>query len=244
MTHPDEPTEWNSLIELLSLDRVIPFYGDMGLNLPDKGGFVELIRSLVVEGHQKFGPGRTPDMEFVRYVFDRFRRFLGTESFEAFYKWAMTVFCWAPSDQAQWSIWDDIIPRTPGHMPPGLPVEKWNAVARFQQAEETGDVEARVIAQKRNPLTEWDAMMYARYNYRDKTDRDDVFEEGVDPLAPILSTIQINRMQLAWAAFWNSFSDDEKDILWKYAQNKFDEWELIDAIPGGLMHPDSLYRQL
>ena len=131
MTHPEEPTEWNSIFELLSLDRVLPFYEDMGLNLPDKERFVTLLRQMLSQSHDELGPDRVPDMDFVEKVLNEIRLLLGDERFEHFYRWATTVFYWAPSDQPQWSIWDHILPRRSHHLPRDLSPDRWSAVLSF-----------------------------------------------------------------------------------------------------------------
>ena len=86
--------------------------------------------------------------------------------------------------------------------------------------------------------------MYTRHNYRDQNSPDDVFEEGIDPFSPVTSTIEMNRMQLAWPKLWAHFSDDEKNLFWRYGQAKLKEWELEETVAGGVPHPDSLRRQL
>jgi len=244
MTHPEEPTEWNSIFELLSLDRVLPFYEDMGLNLPDKERFVTLLRQMLSQSHDELGSDRVPDMDFVEKVLNEIRLLLGDERFEHFYRWATTVFYWAPSDQPQWSIWDHILPRRSHHLPRDLSPDRWSAVAEFQLSKSAGDVEQRATAQKHQPLSDWDAQMYTRHNYRDQNSPDDVFEEGIDPFSPVTSTIEMNRMQLAWPKLWAHFSDDEKNLFWRYGQAKLKEWEPEETVAGGVPHPDSLRRQL
>jgi hypothetical protein len=239
MTDPEDATEWHTLFELLSLDRVVPFYDEMGLNLADKVSFVSLLRRMLTESVAK--DNQVTSMGSVESMLEQLRNHLGEERYRHFHRWATNVFYWAPSDQAQWSIWDDIIPRRAHHLPEDLPPDRWNAIAEFQLAKSTDDVKQRVQMLKQEPLSDWDAEMYKRSNYQDKESSDDIFEEdSVDPLSPIINTIEMNRMQLAWPKLWSHFSEDEKYRFWRYGQVKLAEWELGELFRQGLLHPDSL----
>ena len=244
MTHPEEATEWNTIFGLLSLDRVIPFYEEMGLQLPDKQRSVEMLRRLLTESRTTYGPDLMPDMRFAEKVLKEIESLFGKETADHFYKWATTVFYWAPSDQAHWSIWDSLIPRRAHHLPPGLPSERWDSIAQFQQAINVDDVKQRARALRPKRLTEWDAETYAVENYENQEYPFDRNNEGIDPMSPVVGTIEMNRIQLAWPKLWSQFSDDEKNLFWNYGKQKVKEWEVEETVPGGLPHPDTLRRQI
>lgn len=236
-----EPNRWNLIFELLSLDGMAPLYEDMGLQIPDKPRFAQMLRRLITGARELYGPERTPDIHFAEKVLKEIAADLGEQTAERFYKWATCVFYWGHPDQPQWSAWDSILPRHPAQLLKGLPPERWNAIVQFRKAHNSEDAEQRIRALRSQPLSDWDSEMYSLHNYSNKEDPwcEDDF---VDPYSPILSTIEMNRFQLAWPNLWSQFTEEEKTLLWNYGQQFLKDEEI--EMPAPLLHPDALRRQL
>src|ERR1700694_1973590 len=82
---------------------------------------VQMLRQLIIESRETYEPGRTPDIRFAEKVLKAIESIFGKDTTEHFYRWATTVFYWAPSDQIHWSVWDDLIPRREARLPKVLP---------------------------------------------------------------------------------------------------------------------------
>jgi len=235
---------WNLIFDLLSLDGMTPFYEEMGLQIHDKQRFAHLLRRLITESRQTYEPGHTPDISFAEKVLKEIEANFGKATAEHFYKWATMIFCWVYQDQPHWSAWDhDTLPRHPAQLPDWLPPEKWQAIAEFREAHSIDDIEERVKALRSQPLSNWDAEMYSIHNYSNVEDPmcEDDF---VDPYSPILSTIEMNRFQLAWPKLWSHFSEDEKSRFWEYAKQRRREIGLDKYYGNSVPHPDQLRRQI
>jgi hypothetical protein len=234
-----EPNRWNLIFELLSLDGMAPLYEDMGLLIPDKPRFAQMLRRLITGAREKYGPERTPDIHFAENVLKEIAANLGKGTAERFYKWATSVFYWVHSYQPQWSAWDSILPRHPAQLHKNLPPGRYDAIANFRKAHSVDDVVQRLKAPKRLPLSDWDSEMYSLRNYRNKEDPLSLSDDdSVDPYSPIISTIEMNRFQLAWPKLWRQFSEEEKTVLLKYGQQFLNDEEI--EMPEPLRHPDDL----
>jgi hypothetical protein len=236
-----EPSRWNLIFELLSLDGIVPLYEEMGLEIPDKQRFVQMFRRMIAEARQIYGSDRTPDIRFAERVLKEIESLFGEATADHFYMWATTVFYWVHSYQPQWSAWDFILPRHPAQLHESLPPEKYGAINQFRQGHNIEDLDRQIKVLKGRPLSEWDAEMYSFRSYSNV--EDPRFEDDlIDPYSPILSTIEMNRFQLAWPKLWSNFTENEKRTLWNYGQ-KFLRDEEID-MPEPLRYPDSLQREL
>ena len=236
-----EASRWNLIVGLLSLDGVVPLYEQMGLDVRDTSRFVQLLRSLIAKSREVYGSDKVPDVRFANQLLSEIESVFSREVAEHFYRWATTVFYWVHSDQPQWSAWDMILPRHPDQVPREIPRERYDVVAWFRKAHSVEDVEEQLKVLKSRPLSPWDAEMYSIHSYSNK--EDPMFEDDlVDPYSPILSTIEMNRFQLAWPKLWSHFAAEEKNLLWRRGQ-QFLRNEQIE-MPGPLLHPDALRRQL
>ena len=85
--------------------------------------------------------------------------------------------------------------------------------------------------------------MYSLRNYRNKEDPLSLSDDdSVDPYSPILSTIEMNRFQLAWPKLWSQFTQEEKNLMWNYGQQFLRDEEI--EMPAPLTHPDDLRRRV
>jgi hypothetical protein len=238
-----EPNRWNLIFELLSLDGTVPLYEEMGLLIPDKRRFAQMLRRLLTGAREMYGPERAPDIHFAEKVLKEIVTNLGKETAERFYKWATSVFYWVHSYQPQWSAWDFILPRNPAQLRKNLPQGRHDAIAEFRKAHSVEDVVQRLKATKRLPLSDWDSEMYSLRNYRNKEDPLSLSDDdSVDPYSPVLSTIEMNRFQLAWPKLWSQFTEEEKDLLWSHGQRFLRDNEI--EMPAPLRHPDKLIREV
>jgi hypothetical protein len=236
-----EPSRWNLIFELLSLDGIVALYEEMGLKIPDKQRFARMLRRLMAETRQTYGPDRTPDIRLAEKVLKEIEAVFGKQTAEHFYKWATTVFYWVHSFQPQWSAWDSILPRHPAQLHKNLSSERWDDVAQFRKAHSTEDLEQQVRLLRTRPLSAWDTEAYLLYRY--SNNEDPLCERDfIDPYSPILSTIEMNRFQLAWPKLWSQFTEDEKNLLWNYGRQFLKDEEI--EMPERLRHPDELRRQI
>lgn len=238
-----EPFWWNTIFILLSLDGVFPFFEEMGLQLGDKEGFVRMLRRLIAQSREIYGRGRMPDIEFANNVLKEIEANFGKGALQHFYKWATTVFAEDYPVLAQWSAWRDVIPHHPAQLPEWLPPERWEAIAQFHEAHDVSDIEQKVKALRSKPLTLWDAEIYSIYSYSNV--EDPMFEDDFnDPYSDILSTVKMNRFQVAWPKLWSHFSHEEKNLFWEYGKRERKEEGLDKYDAGGIPHPDELHRQI
>lgn len=244
MREPEaEESRWGLMLTLLSLDSVAPFYEAMGLSVPDKRRFQELLRGVITEHRREAGPdaplGVGPAEEFLRRLEGAF----GGQAAGQFRAWAETVFFSAHADLPQWSAWDIILPHHPDDVPEalGLPPERLAAVEGFRDSFSVRDLEEQVRSARDVPLSEWDADIYALHHFSNA--EDPMFEDDfIDPFGFVLSTAQMNRFQENWARHWQQYTPEEKEAFRAYGQQLLDD-EGID-MPGPLSHPDQLVREL
>lgn len=238
-----EPFRWNEIFTLLSLDGVVPLYEEMGLQIPDKQRFVQILRRQIVESREKYGSDKMPDIHFAEKVLEEIEGTLGRKTVEHFYQWATTVFYEVHQHQPQWSAWDDALPRHPAQLPQRLTPDRWEVIAQFREAHNIEDVEQKVRELRLQPLSDWDAELYSINGYSNV--EDPMFEDEFnDPYSPILGTIEMNRFQLAWPMLWSHFSEEEKNLYWEYGRQKRKAEGLDKYDAGGLPHPDELRRQI
>jgi hypothetical protein len=237
-----EPSRWEFIFTLLSLDGVVPLYEAMGLQLPDKQRFLKMLRSFLMEKRENQKEGKAQDPPLSTQVVQQLEAFFGRETAVHFYNWATTVFYWTHRHQPQWSAWDIIFLYADSLCEQlSLPPEKQKAISQFRESKNVDDVEQLIARLKTQPLSEWDSEIYMLKNF---DNRDDPMLEYdfIDPYSIVLSTVEMNRFQLRWETFQEQFSQDEKVRLWSYGKRMLTEKEI--EMPETLLHPDNLHRLL
>jgi hypothetical protein len=231
------------MLTLLSLDSVAPFYEAMGLGVPDKRRFQELLRGVITEHRDVAGPDAPLRPASAEEFLRRLESAFGGQAAERFRAWAETVFFSAHEDLPQWSAWDIILPHHADDVPEGLglPPERLAAVESFRQSFSVRDLEGQVTDARGVPLSEWDAEVYALYRFSKA--EDPMFEDDfTDPFGFVLGTARMNRFQENWARHWQHYTPAEKEAFRAYGQQMLDDEEIY--MPEPLSHPDQLVRKL
>lgn len=238
-----EASRWELVFTLLSLDGVAPLYKAMGLSLPEKQQFIQVLRRHIADDRNALGTDAGSDSALTTHVLEELEAAFGKQVAEHFYKWATTVFYTAHWDQPHWSAWElilsSLIYERPQHV--SLPPEKYEALTQFLELKSVADVEQRLAALRTQPLSDWDAEMYLINQFSNVEDPmcEDDF---VDPYVFILSTIEMSRFQRGWEPVIAQLSVNEKMRLWEYGKQLLSDERI--KMPEQLRHPDKLYKQV
>jgi hypothetical protein len=235
-------SQWKLIFVLLSLDGVVPFYDEMGLQVSDKQQFVEVLRRLIIKDRSIYEKIEDVESSLVPRAMGELKTLFTQRSADHFYTWATTVFCWAPSDQAQWSAWQIVLlyeDELRKHVL--LSPQQYEVISRLRKSLGADDIAEHVATLKSQPLTEWDSETYSVNNF---SNVDDPFCETdfIDPYSIVLSTVEMNRFQSNWGDLLSSLTAEEKMQLWTYGQQMMTAQNV--SLPEPLYHPDSLRRQI
>ncbi|MBC7856506.1 MAG: hypothetical protein IAF94_24005, partial [Pirellulaceae bacterium] len=108
----DAQRSWRAMV-LLSLDLTLPTYEAMGLEVPDKLGFVSELRRLIVWRQSDFA-ARPLDAAFVSHVAGQMTKSLGESVWKRFVGWLTYVYVDFPGERPHTYAWWCILRRCAG----------------------------------------------------------------------------------------------------------------------------------
>ena len=234
MSHSLGTEQWNQLLSLLSLDAVLPLYGDMGVPVPvgEKKQFQALLRQVILQARSDYEarPSSVPDVSAMLLgTLDRW-------SAADFEKWASGVFLGYHADQPEWSAWDIIFLNWAYSHHQDLevlPVEKRNEfISGYRKMVSTDDVKQKCQALSQEPLSAWDLEIFGRRGYGSS------WESG--PFHVVESIARIERLKRFARQFWRALSLSEINALEQKARaliRKLKVW-----MPAALPRLDELMR--
>jgi hypothetical protein len=161
---------WGTAVSLLSLDRVRPFYGPMGVPVADPDIFGALVRDVISANRDAFAlePAIVPDLR--GRLLDATTRRFGPEVANSFATWVAHGFVYAPRDMLPADNWwqvlllarrrDDRWNRL--SLPPHLAAKARTRLIEARDRHSLNALDDRVSAK---PLSAWDVEMYALHGY-------------------------------------------------------------------------------
>lgn len=238
-----EASRLSLIVTLLGLDGVAPLYEEMGLAVPDKERFVQIMRRHFAEYLSAAWGNPAPVDLLVRHLLQDIEDAFGQQVAEHFYKWATTVFYTVHWDQPQWSAWEIILTSVVREKPPELnvPPEKYQLLAHVLDANSVAAAEQQIALLRSRPLSEWDAGVYTTNQFSNVEDPM-CEDEFIDPYVFVLGTVEMNYFQAHWEELIKQLSESEKTGLWEYGKRLLIEEEV--PMPDELTHPNQLHRQI
>ncbi len=223
-------TRWSLMLMLLTLDGVRPFFGAMGLHMPEP--MVPTLRQVALEHARPDDPTK-PSM-FVPDALTALAKELGDPTCGALVEWARFVFTYDDTehlDHRRWgAVLDGLAPDEQTWATLGLrerlsePArERWLAEAEREREEELHeDVAAE-------PLTDWDVCCHVLRGF--VPDEDD--PAANDPARWIRDTTQMRRSREFWAWLLDALPEQAQLDLLEAAE---------PHSPDPLRHPRVLVR--
>jgi hypothetical protein len=193
-------------VTLLSLDRTLPFHGDMGLATePERSeALMNGLRGAIESNRESFARDSTrlPDLSnaVTRALTEKF----GPRAAQQFHDWVAHVFVHTAQDFDLFSNWYQFFGRLQGRparwSEVALPTRtREEAIERLTIARDVSRLHAADDVMEAQPLSTWDAQMYAIHR---------LYGEGRSPIEWVLETVRKRRFM----AFLNWLCADLNEI--------------------------------
>ncbi|KHD07340.2 hypothetical protein PN36_21245 [Candidatus Thiomargarita nelsonii] len=227
---------WAKIFVLLSMDIVIPFYHLMGLNLPNRQEFVQILRDIILESYKKQVDNPNDVSLFVtdsiRKIADKF----GEDICLQLLQWGRFIFAentHAHADLHQWKVileychsntklWEDL------GWSPMLSHEAQKKFLASKSMAEYDELHKKVYEQ---PLSDWDLCLYAIRRFDDE---DPTATNRPDKWVYHTVFTEQNRIFFVWVL--TKLNLEEQTILQKNAFNIVQNVEEL-KIKEELRHP-------
>ena len=235
---------WSYMFELLSSDISKSLYQEIGLNIADKDGLVQQIRSALLKYHTSSTLSRLSlteeqDSELADMTFNQINQYLGEAIALGLYQWGIQVFKYALVDKATYGYWVALLLRCKWDdnlwKKLELPQDKSAAFQeKFANAQDNFQFLSLVEDLSEQPLSDWDLQMQNEFN----VEADD--DNFLDSLKLILgSAVQIVKNQHFWQWVTQTLSVQEIHTLNNNAQqliHMIEEFQFMES----LTHPSLL----
>jgi hypothetical protein len=240
-----ELKRWNKLFILLSLDGIIPLYGDFGLYPQARNAFVAVLRDSILANRRQYEQPRPPTegpaamTPLPELFIGKLAAGWGQAEAAKFQNWARQVFLGDHAEQPDWSAWEIVFSQWAygnQHTVHGLAPERREILLEgFRKMVSSPDADAKIRQLKTQPLSAWDLDMYSRHGF-------DNFDEFADPYSAVGWMIRIRKLQEFVGRAVGFLSETEKTQLREEGQRLLDE--LGVWMPGPLKPLDDLWRTL
>lgn len=241
-----EPTRWGTILTLLSMDIMVPFYESMGLKIPDRESFLATLRCLILSNRGAYAANPTVVPSLAERVLEEVERYFGKEFRDPLLMWGTYVFEDIPADHPHSNVWKRLF-STCAHSPNrslwnrlGLPSDKSDSLLKdYIEITDNDDVWDSIeeLDQRldEGAISEWDLSMFVRHQF----DR-----ELGDPFNWVINTVNLYRFQCFLNKLLAQLSDSQIESLWEQAKVLAKEKKLsMDEIVENLRHPCDLKEQ-
>lgn len=232
-------SKWGKIFILLSMDRVVNFYEELGILFVDKVEFVELMRGLIMENRReyKMNPGVIPNIG--KKVFEQVERQFGQTIADKLYKWTTTVYIEIHSDLPQWSAWKLLflhfvyVNKVKNRLKTDL--LDWKEIfSNYRTLTDSTVFEQKMKTVVKSKLSKWDTEMYVRHNFTEG--------ESNNPLLSVETIIEMNAFQIFWEDMLQKTNMEQKDILYNFGKILIKELKIWMPEATFLCHPQKLRR--
>lgn len=214
----DRPTEdrsgedqwsWRKTVPLLSLDAIRPFFGELGLKIPDVGEFQKLLRQAVAIAHPSPKSGQpAPEPEaWAADVGSRLRSRFDDGFAVNLGKWMHSVLL--PPPDMPYNAWRLILSdlsRSPEKWAAaGFPPQHAEALRLlYRKLTDWSAITALAESARTHRLSEWDLAIYALYTY---------YDEANDPVAQASAAAKRQRLFTFWREMERTTTQEDRDRL-------------------------------
>lgn len=214
-----EDSRWNPLFMLLSMERVEPFFAEMGLDLPNLQAVRECARRLIKEYND--GSGNASWYEaLLQRTFECISQTAGEEAAGLLYRWAVIQFPYHSDQYYAAHAWERLLRWLGGiHkgkvLPLALPEDKLVRIKKAvieQFGDDYRDLRDRIRQVDQQPALGWEEYLYRIYREGGPSD--------VSPLDILLDAISHYRFTNVWSIVKSILTAGEMQVLldWGRAQ--------------------------
>jgi hypothetical protein len=222
------PAAWETLLTLLSLDSVTPFFDDLGFPLQNRTRFIELIRGLIVGWSKEPEANRGKRIANPDQLLGELDREFGPDQSRLFLHWARMLYVGGSSENRPWTTWDHIFGSwSNGRLPsmPRLPPAVLKSLQDgFQDAVLNRGVDDKIESLKRGTLSNWDLEMYARHGYNP-------YDDLADPFLSVSLMVDMSHFQQFWKGNVEPLSQQLKDSLLRDGRSTTEELKMNLPVP-------------
>lgn len=201
-----------SAADLLSLDVVLPFHRFMGLDFAPPEALAETARSALRA--EWSAEEQDPDVwiGFPAIWRAHALQALGVQAANQLETWLVMTYGFVAPQQPQWFAWSSLFRRF-AHREPQM--FQLNAPLRdelvngYKSVLERVDVEPVLAAARAARLSDWDVELMARRGRFVDDHDDDLDNAGADVLVPVITVIELFRLQLFCRAVVHRLSETE-----------------------------------
>jgi hypothetical protein len=230
-----DAARWHLIFTLLSLDRVRPFWNQMGLDLSEVFIIQEVARSFVNEYRQIEGQidlsteeRVTQHKSLIDKTFDSLRKELGEKGSKKLFDWGQINFPYESKSDADAFMWRRLLRRLAGLSALSYPLVPLAFPSDLQESikaailRHLGDPEVlhnHLRSVEETPASAWDASIYANYTPQ------------ASPLDWVENTIEYANTRKTWQEIEKILPEDKVEIFQEWAKKQAEVMEMpVDLI--------------
>lgn len=207
--------QWTALLSLLSLDSILPLYGEMGVPSDEAQVLQAKLRETILQVRLVVDHDPTS----VATVQNTLIQMLDPATVARFLHWANEVFLGDHSEQPSWSGWDIVFSHWAysrqeylGFLPQ---VKSGAFVTGYRKMVGSEDVKEKASNLSKRPLSDWDKEMYIRHGYGA------AWEDS--PYSTAEWITRVERLKQFALHVWSDMEPQEREEFQRHAQMLLDD---------------------